>query len=564
MTCKEKILSNDYADFINDYILARNLEGEDPLDYCYHAIDSGFGVSNVNRSQIPPLSLGYYGYASIPNLYGLMQVSNVVFDPESLASTGSIRVQKPPLSLKGRGVILGFIDTGIRYTLDVFRREDGSSRIMSIWDQTIQDGEPPEDFLYGTEYTRAQIDSAIQSDNPYEIVPSRDVNGHGTQMASVAAGSILNEGLVFRGAAPEADIAVVKLKGAKEYLRNYYLVADEAEAYQENDIMEAVRYLERMAIAFSRPVVIVLGLGTSLGSHDGTSPLATYLDYVARRRSRAVVVCGGNEGAQGHHYAGVTPDSVEIRVAERMKGFCMELWGSLPNSYTVTVRSPGGEVSTEFDFRNGPNQQASFIFEQARVTVGIVPVEANAGDELIFMRFDNPTQGIWTVQVNSPDRNENVQGTYHMWLPIEQFLERSVTFLASDPNVTLTEPANTESVITISGYNSDTKSWYPESSRGYTRSGMVKPDLSAPGVRVPTALGEGTGSSIAAAMAGGCVAQFLEWAIVDGNAHIMESRSIRSYLIRGADRDNSIRYPDRRWGFGTININGTFETLARM
>ena len=142
---------------------------------------------------------------------------------------------------------------------------------MAIWDQTIQDGEPPEGFLYGTEYTRAQIDQALQMEEPATLVPSTDTNGHGTQMASVAAGSIVNQGLTYRGAAPQADIAVVKLKPAKQYLRDYYLVADDAVAYQENDIMEAVSYLERMAIALHRPVVIVLGIGTNLGSHNGKS-----------------------------------------------------------------------------------------------------------------------------------------------------------------------------------------------------------------------------------------------------------------------------------------------------
>lgn len=563
MTCRDKILSNDYADFLSDDVLVGEQEGEGTPDYCYHAIDGGFGVVHISRSQIPPLSLAYYGYASIPKLYGLMENQAGVFRPEPLAGTGSIRVQNPPLSLRGRGVILGFIDTGIRYPLEVFRREDGSSRIMAIWDQTIQDGTPPEGFLYGTEYTRAEINRALQMENPYELVPSTDPNGHGTRMASVAAGSILGDGLTYRGAAPEADLVMVRLKGAKEYLRNYYLVREDAEAYQENDIMEAVRYLDRMAIAFRRPVVIVLGVGTSLGSHNGTSPLASYLNLVAQRKSRAVVVCGGNEGAREHHYAGNAPDTVELRVAERMRGFCMELWGSLPGSYTVTIRSPGGEVSAELDFRGGPEQQASFLFEQTRITAGIVPVEANAGDALIFLRFDHPTQGIWTLQIGAPGREQNVPGTYDLWLPIENFLEKSVTFLSADPNVTLTEPANAESVMTISAYNSWEQSWYPESGRGYTRNGRIKPELAAPGVRVPTALGEATGSSIAAAMAAGCVAQFLEWAVVDGNAPIIESRSVRSYLIRGADREAGIRYPDRRWGYGTINIQGAFEALAR-
>lgn len=252
MTCKEKILSNDYADLITDYVVAEELSGTLPIDFCFHGIDDGYGVVNVNRSMFPPMSIGYYGYSAIPVLYGLMQTESTVFAPENLAQTGSIQVQNPPLSLQGAGVVLGFIDTGIRYELDVFRREDGSSRIVSLWDQTIQDGEPPEGVLYGTEYTGADIDRALQTEEPRLLVPSTDTNGHGTQMASVAAGSIMNQGLTFRGAAPQADIAVVKVKDAKQYLRDYYLVADGAAAYQENDIMEGVRYLERMAIALHR------------------------------------------------------------------------------------------------------------------------------------------------------------------------------------------------------------------------------------------------------------------------------------------------------------------------
>lgn len=160
-------------------------------------------------------------------------------------------------------------------------------------------------------------------------------------MASAAAGSLLNQGLDFRGAAPLADIAVVKLKGAKTYLRDYYLIDDQAVAFQENDIMEAVKYLQQMAVAFEKPVVIVFGLGTNMGSHDGTSALDSYLNIVAGRRSRAVVVGGGNEGDKEHHYEHSMPSNVEIRVEEPMKGFCVELWGNLPDTYAVSVRSPG-------------------------------------------------------------------------------------------------------------------------------------------------------------------------------------------------------------------------------
>ena len=557
-------MSEDFLDIIVDYdVIVEILEGAD-VEFCYREIDAGYGIAHVRRSQVQPVSIGNYGYSTIPKLYGLMQAGERGFDASPLAAMGNIRVQNPPLALQGSGVIVGFVDTGIDYREDVFRREDGSSRILSIWDQTIQTGEPPEGFAYGTEYRRADIDRPRAAAEPETVVPSTDTNGHGTKMASAAAGSLLDQGLTFRGAAPLADIAVVKLKGAKAYLRDYYLIDDRAEAFAENDIMEAVNYLQQMAVAFSRPVVIVIGLGTNMGSHDGTSALDSYLNIVAGRRSRVVVVGGGNEGDREPHYENFMPSNVEIRVAGQMKGFCAEIWGSLPDVYAVSIRSPGGEVSPVIDFRNGMDRNVSFIFERTRIQVGIVLVEKDAGDPLIFLRFVDPTPGIWTVTLTASARGPNGNGIYHMWLPIEEFLEQSVTFLQPSPDVTLTEPANASQVITISAYDSYTDSWYASSGRGFSRSGGIKPDLAAPGVGVHTALGETDGSCMAAALAAGCVAQFLEWAIVDGNAFAVDSRGTKSFLIQGAERPGDIRYPDKRWGYGRININGTFETLARL
>lgn len=557
-------MSEDFLDIIVDYdVIVEILEGAD-VEYCYREIDAGYGIAHVRRSQVRPVSIGNYGYSTIPKLYGLMQAGERGFDASPLTVMGNIRVQNPPLALQGSGVIVGFVDTGINYREDVFRREDGSSRILSIWDQTIQTGEPPAGFSYGTEYRRADIDRALAADEPETVVPSADTNGHGTRMASAAAGSLLNQGLAFRGAAPLADIAVVKLKGAKRYLRDYYLIDDRAEAFAENDIMEAVKYLQQMAVAFSRPVVIVIGLGTNTGSHDGTSALDSYLNVVAGRRSRAVVVGGGNEGDKEHHYENFMPGNVEIRVAGPMKGFCAEIWGSLPDVYAVSIRSPGGEASPVIDFRNGMDRNVSFIFERTRIQVGIVLVEKDAGDPLIFLRFEDPTPGIWTVSLTASVQQQGGDGMYHMWLPIEEFLEQSVTFLQPSPDVTLTEPANASQVITISAYDSYTDSWYAPSSRGFSRNGSIKPDLAAPGVGVHTALGETDGSCMAAALTAGCVAQFLEWAIVDGNAFAVDSRGTKSFLIQGAERPGNIRYPDKRWGYGRVNINGTFETLARL
>ncbi|MCM1048717.1 MAG: S8 family peptidase [Clostridiales bacterium] len=561
MTCKEAILSNDYADIILDFTLPDEVLSTLDIDYCFRRVDDEFGIVHIDRNRLPAISVGVYGYEAIPKLYGLMQT----FLPENLVEMGNIRIQNPPLSLQGDGVIIGFIDTGIRYQLDVFRDDAGNSRIISIWDQTIQSGEAPEGFLYGTEYTREEINLALRSDNPLDIVPSTDENGHGTAMASAAAGSILDQGLTFRGAAPQADIAVVKLKEAKRYLRDFYVINDEATAYQENDIMEAVKYLEQMAVVFSRPVVIVLGVGTNMGSHTGSSPLGAYLNKIATKRSRAVVVCGGNEGDKEHHYSGAVSEQVEIRVEQNTRGFCMELWGCKVDTYVAYIRAPGGEISSIIDFRNETDSDISFLFDRTRISVGILLVEQRSGDELIFFRFVNPTPGVWSIIVQ-PSEQERLRGNgnFNIWLPITEFIDGAVEFSEPDPEITLTEPSNAEKVITISAYNGINGSWYFESGRGFARNNLIKPDLAAPGVQVSTALGSRTGSSLAAALGAGCIAQFMEWAIVEGNAPLVGSGGIKSYFVRGAVRENNIVYPDRRWGYGKINVNGTFETLARL
>jgi hypothetical protein len=561
MSCREEILSNDYADVIIDYILPERFLEQIKTPFCFRELDDEFSFAYVKRSEAPPVGIAEYGYAAIPKLYGLMQG----FSAENLAEMGNLKIQGQPLSLQGKGVIIGFVDTGIRYQSEVFRDAEGNSRIVSIWDQTDQNGQPPMGFDYGSEYTKEDINRALRAENPLDVVPSVDEIGHGTDMASAAAGSVLNQGAVFRGAAPLADIAVVKLKQAKPYLREYYLVPEGVPAYQENDIMEAVKYLEEMAIVFERPVVIVLGLGTNLGNHTGASPLGIYLNSIAAKRSRAVVVCGGNEGDKRHHFMGNVPQQVEVRVTENVSGFCMELWNSCLDSCQLVIQTPGGEKTAAIDFRSGFDRPYTFVFDRTTVYVSNVLVERESGEELVFFRFVTPTYGIWRIIVTQRESTKiSTSGLFHVWLPITDFLDNEVEFLEPSPDVTLTEPSNAERVITISAYNGLNGNWFAESGRGFTRSGRIKPELTAPGVQVSTALGQATGSSMAAALAAGCVAQFMEWAIVEGNSFLVETRTIKSYLIRGAVREEGIMYPDNRWGFGKLNISGAFETLARL
>ena len=212
MDCKEMILSNDYRDLILDYFLRD--DAQVPLDLCTVNVEELFRLVYINQSQLAPIIDTPYEYLYTPRLYGLMPLSggsgSTSFDPFSLTASGITQVQRLPLALTGRGVIMVLIGSGIDYTMDVFRDENGNTRILSIWDQTIQDGTPPEGFLFGTEYDRETIDRALASEDPFLVVPSREENRHGSTMLSVAAGSRGNVGNAYTGAAPDAMLAVVK------------------------------------------------------------------------------------------------------------------------------------------------------------------------------------------------------------------------------------------------------------------------------------------------------------------------------------------------------------------
>ena len=569
-TNSNAILSEDYVDYITDYVVEDRFITPG-LDYCSLEINEQYRINYVNRSQLPDGRVSDYYYYGIPKLYGLLQTG---FNTLNLTESAIYQVQQPPLALTGRQVLIGFIDTGIRYTEDVFRDAFGNTRIEAIWDQSIQiPGREPEGIPFGSEFLRADIDEALNAANPRDVVPSWDEDGHGSIMAAVAAGTNLGES-TFIGAAPDADILVVKLKPAKEYLRDFYLVKEEAAAYQENDIMLACRYLLRYAEVFERPLVIVLGVGTNTGDHAGNSPLGTFLSGLNRRRNIAVVVAAGNEGNMSHHYLGnlsrtedgMPPEqqafeNVEIRVGEGERGFICELWGSSPDVYEIGIVSPGGERIPRISFNYQQGLSFDFVYERTRIDIDTVLVEEFSSQQLIFMRFVDPTPGVWTVTVYYQGTLNN--GIFHMWLPIQPFLSGETYFLSPNPYTTITEPGMAAEVFTVGAYNVSTNAFAFFSGRGNNRLNYPKPALAAPGFNVYTPIRTSTGTSIAAGYVAGAVADFMQWAIIEANAPLISGVGIRGYFIQGAEREEDLRYPNREWGYGRLDLQGVFDALRR-
>jgi len=95
-------------------------------------------------------------------------------------------LQNSTYDLTGSGTAVAIIDSGIDYTHPDFRNNDGSSRILYIWDQTVS-GVPPEGFTSGIEYTSKQINELIANiEAGFRPPPNMDEAGHGTAVAGIA------------------------------------------------------------------------------------------------------------------------------------------------------------------------------------------------------------------------------------------------------------------------------------------------------------------------------------------------------------------------------------------
>lgn len=514
----------------------------------------------VDNSDIERLAdvLGTNFYSSLPYVVGLL-------DRSALESSGIIQVQEQAfLELTGRGVLIGIVDTGIDYTNPIFRYEDGTSRIAAIYDQTIT-GNPPRNFLIGTEYTNQQINEALQNMPPYDIVPSRDEVGHGTFLASLAAG---RESGDFRGAAPDSELIVVKLKEAGDFIRNNYLVPENnRNVYESTSVMLGIEYILQKAREFGRPVAICLGVGTNLGSHDGTTLFEQYISTVSNITGVCICAAAGNESQERHH-ARVTlsesGSSVDINInnENQQSGIYLSLLNSAADRVSVSIRSPTGEIISRIPAKGGTTYTSRLVLERAKVTVQyFFPLSVNSGQATII-KIENATPGLWTVTLYG---DIILDGTVDAYLPISSIGYEGIEFLEPDPNYTVTVPGTSTAVITCGAYNDVDNSLYINTSWGPTRLPATSPDLVAPGVRVtgifPTGEGIMSGTSVATAITTGACALMLQWGIVEGNAIALDTFQIKGYLIRGCERDDNRSYPNFQWGYGKLDLYNTFNLI---
>ena len=541
-TCKDIIMSQEYGDFIVNFV-GSDSEALDRFKVlCFQRISSYYGSIYRPLNELKELSIRNYSFGSIPTLYGLMERDLSVRSRDlqvALEKSGILKLQRQPvLSLKGQGCIMAFIDTGIDIFDMQFRYSNGDTRIIRIWDMNDSSGTPPQGILYGSEYTEDDINRVLRASERGAV--AQDESRHGNILARIAAGN--------DGAAPEAYIVAVKLKPAKKYLRDYYFIKDDAVAFQENDIMLGVNYIRAISLQLNMPVSLCIAFGTNGRGHDGSSALSYIIDRFVSGVGAVVSMSTGDEGNKQLHASGQVPlkdnsnsfNTVEVRIDERQQGLTINIWGGKPGLISVGVVSPTGEVIERVEARIGKSEIYNLIFDGTRVTIEYDLVEGDTGDELIIIKLETPTAGIWSIRIYGDNQS------YNVYLPISQFIHENTYILEPNPDITIIDPALSKGAITTSLYNPVNEALFINNGRGFARDGQVKPDIA-------TALSSG--------ITAGAACQFLNWGIVEEKDMELRASDIKSYLIRGAIRDNDIPYPDRQWGYGKMDVYNSFEVI---
>jgi subtilisin family serine protease len=470
------------------------------------------------------------------------------------------RLHEAPYNLTGEGVLVAIIDSGIDYTHPDFRNEDGTTRIVELWDQTIP-GNPPPGYELGSIFTREQINEALSFPTLTErlaVVPSVDISGHGTHVAGIAAGNGRASNMRNRGVAPDSELLIVKLG----------VPADVGTFPRTTELMRAISYVIYKAEELGRPVAVNLSFGNNYGGHDGSSLLETFINDMSNVWKSVIVIGSGNEGAAAHHASGVLTEGqveiIEMAVGPAESNLNIQLWKEYYDNFDISIVNPSGIRVGPFTRRLGTQR---FIVGRTEIFVYYgEPQPYNKAQE-IYLDFVPIGQyidpGVWRIELN-PIRL--VVGNYNLWLPTREVLNAETRFLRPSILTTLTIPSTAMRPITVGAYNSVTNSAADFSGRGYTRElELVKPEIVAPGVNiVAPAPGGGydtkSGTSMATPFVTGSAALLMQWGIVEDNDPFLYGERVKAYLLDGTRKLGIAPiYPNPSLGYGALCLQESFE-----
>jgi subtilisin family serine protease len=360
--------------------------------------------------------------------------------------------------LTGEGVIVGIVDTGIAGNHRAF-----SGRLLAVWDQTVS-GAGVAEGAYG-----------VSQLGP-ETANSTDEHGHGTHVASIAAGS----DATYPGVAPGASLVAVKT------------------TFDNTQIADAVDYVFR--VAGDRPSVVNLSLGGHMNGHDGTDQLSELLDDLTGP-GRIICAAAGNEGGDDIH-AEIDLSTerrsapIDVLVPAGLSAVFLNIWHGPRDALSITVQSPAGEVAQVHLPLPDPYSQ-SVRLSDGEVRFSAPPPIAPILDRNVVVDLLPPSRG---RDVNDGAWEVSFEGVayepFHVWV-VDARQTARLAGSSVQEGYKVGSPGSAANIITVGAFTTRNK-WVdasgtqretgfglsdlaPFSSPGPLRSGARKPDLAAPG-----------------------------------------------------------------------------------
>ena len=515
----------------------------------YPQIEVSMLLENFALLRLPPSLIPTV--SALPQILYIEMPHYISFEVLSGKRSSCItQVTLPPLSLTGNGVLVGFVDSGIDLTHPDFQDSNGNSRVLFLWDQT-RDEDPPDGYLFGTEYNNEQINETLRAGKTL----SKDDSGHGTAAAGIACGYGNASKGRYRGIAPATELIVVKMRKNKGlYPRT-------------TELISGIDYCIRKALKFNRPLVLNISFGNNYGSHTGNSLSELYLNRVSLLGRISIIAASGNEGASPIHTLGFLDQTVNVdfSISERQTSLNMQLWKDYADAVRIRLRAHSG---TEYTLSDKFGTTIEVLDQTQIAFYNSAPSPFQRLQEYYFEFFPIAdsfylTSGVWSLIIE-PISIKN--GTFEMWLPAASSLNGATRFLSPDPYNTLTVPSSANSVITVGAYDAKTNTPADFSGRGAASMPnlLTKPDLVAPGVSVivpsfPGGYQTVSGTSFAAPFVTGSAALLMEWGIVRENNLFLYGEQLKAWLIAGAKELPGYPVPNPRTGWGALCLEAALR-----
>lgn len=498
---------------------------------------------------------------------------------------------------KGSGVIVGVIDSGIDWKHQDFRKDSDTTktRIRFLWDQTDgRSGVGPSGYNYGAEYDSTEINNELDG-TPANAVLQQDFSGHGTHVASIAAGDGSASNGTYTGVAPEAELIIVKAGD---------------ESFESDHVIDAITYIREKATALGKPFVINISLGGHDGAHDGTRPEEVAIDAELDNASgRQIVIAAGNEGVDSIHAGGTVTQGGQSVIKLVIPSYTpnsgnqndyvyLSMWYKGGDNLTVTVARPNGSSVTAASGQTQTGDDPQGSIQILNANDGAVSNAQKKECAITLIDFNTspaPAAGEWTVTVSGALVTQG--GTFDIWIASSTMVgsnNNAVKFTSGATNTKLVGmPGTAEKSITVGSYvtkwswtdfNNNTwaysnvvnrtNDYSTFSSMGPTRDGRQKPDVSAPGQAIAAAMSNSTapstqlqvapagkyvieqGTSMASPHVAGLVALMLQ------AKPTLTAAEIRAKLINTVKRDTFTSYlPTAQWGSGKVDAVAVLQNV---